>query len=193
MVFIKIFLFAPTNPKFTKKLEGSENSVVRHLGHCPPWRIFFFNNSRPSTVCDSTVFIKILFLVIQDALLSWFKQMNFLPETQYGFRPGKSVDMALAVAQTDWINAKARNELVGIMVFDLLTAFDTLEHLLLLRKLESASIKGIPLKWFQSYLSNCSQCVLWNSILSNYLPLNKGIPGTPGQYPWSNFVSSNDT
>ena len=84
--------------------------------------------------------------VVRDAL-------NFLQETQYGFRPGKS---ALTVAQTYWINAKARNELVRIMVFDFSAAFDTLEHLLLLRKLESANIKGIPLKWFQTYLSDHS-------------------------------------
>ena len=119
---------------------------------------------------------KVLEYVVRDALLSWFKLMNFLPESQYGFRPGRSVAMALTVAQTDWINAKARNELVGIMAFDLSAAFDVLEHSLLLRKLESANIKGIPLKWFQSYLSDRSQCVLWNSIISNYLPLNKGVP-----------------
>ena len=62
------------------------------------------------------------------------------------------------------------------MAFDLSAAFDTLEHSLLLRKLESANVRGIPLKWFQSYLSGRSQCVLWNDILSNYLPLNKGVP-----------------
>jgi hypothetical protein len=72
---------------------------------------------------------KVLETVVRDALLSWFKQTNFLPEAQYGFQPGKSVAMALTVAQTDWINAKASNELVGIMAFDLSAAFDTLEHL----------------------------------------------------------------
>ena len=71
------------------------------------------------------------------------------------------------------------------MAFDLSAAFDTMEHLLLLRKLESANIKGIPLKWFQSHLSDRFHCVLWNSILSNYLPLNKGAPQ-------SNFVSKDD-
>ena len=115
-------------------------------------------------------------MVVRDSLLSWFNLKKFLPETQYGFQPGKSVAMALTVAQTDWINAKASNELVGLMAFDLSVAFDTLEHLLLLKKLESASIKGIPLKWFQSYLSDRSQCVLWNSALSDYLPLSKGVP-----------------
>ena len=84
-------------------------------------------------------------------LLSWFKKIGFLPETQYGFQPGKSVTMALTVAQSDWIHAKDKNELVGIMAFDLSAAFDTLEHSLLLRKLNTAGISGIPLKWFQSY------------------------------------------
>ena len=119
---------------------------------------------------------KVLEDVVRDSLLSWFKEINFLPDTQYGFQPGKSVAMALTVAQTDWINSKARGELIGIMAFDLSAAFDTLEHSLLLRKLESANVKGIPLKWFQSYLSGRSQCVLWNNTLSNYLPLNNGVP-----------------
>ena len=57
-----------------------------------------------------------------------FKEINFLPDTQYGFQPGKSVAMALTVAQTDWINSKARGELVGIMAFDLSAAFDMLEQ-----------------------------------------------------------------
>ena len=69
---------------------------------------------------------KVLEVAVREALLSWFEQTGFLPETQYGFQPGKSVSLALTLAQCDWIDAKAKNEVVGVMAFDLSTAFDTL-------------------------------------------------------------------
>ena len=34
----------------------------------------------------------------------------------------------MTLAQTDWIDAKAKNEVVGIMAFDLSAVFDTLEY-----------------------------------------------------------------
>ena len=33
--------------------------------------------------------------------------------------------MALTVAQNDWIHAKSKGEIVGVMAFDLSVAFDT--------------------------------------------------------------------
>ena len=69
-----------------------------------------------------------------------------------------------------------KNEIIGIMAFDLSAAFDTICHSTLLAKLETAGVTGIPLQWFQSYLSNRSQNVLWNGILSKPLPLNRGVP-----------------
>ena len=57
---------------------------------------------------------KVLENVVPDALLAWFKQIDFVPEPQYGFRPGKSVAMALTVDQTDWNNAKARMNLLEL-------------------------------------------------------------------------------
>ena len=56
--------------------------------------------------------------------------------------------MALTIAQNDWVDAKAKGLEVGVMAFDL-SAFDTLEHKLLLNKLEGAGITGIQLKWFK--------------------------------------------
>ena len=47
---------------------------------------------------------KILEMIVRDNLLEWFEQTNFLPESQYGFIPGRSVDMALIIAQNDMIN-----------------------------------------------------------------------------------------
>ena len=98
-----------------------------------------------------------------------------LPESQYGFLPGKSVAMALTVAQNDWIEAKTKNEIVGVMAFDLSSAFDTLSHTTLLSKLKSAGISGVPLKWLKSYLEGRSQSVLWNSKMGETCPIDRGV------------------
>ena len=81
-----------------------------------------------------------------------------------------------AVPVKYWVDAKARGEIVGLMAFDPSLAFDTLSHSTLLSKLESAGVKGVQLKWFQSYMSGCSQHVLWNRVLSTSCPLNRGVP-----------------
>ena len=84
--------------------------------------------------------------------------------------------MALTVAQSDWIDAKAKIEIVGVMAFDLSSAFDTLAHTTLLSKLEIAGVTGVQLKWFESYLSGRSQSVLWNGTLNKPLSVNRGVP-----------------
>ena len=73
-----------------------------------------------------------------------------LPDSQFGFRRGMSVAMALACAQSDWAAAKAREEVVGAMAFDLSAAFDTIDVVPLIEKFKPAAIRGTLLKWPES-------------------------------------------
>ena len=63
----------------------------------------------------------------------------------------------------------------GIFI-DLRKAFDTVNHEILLNKLEHYGIRGNMLKWFQSYLSHCKQYVSVNGQSSELLAITCGVP-----------------
>ena len=63
------------------------------------------------------------------------------------------------------------NYVFGIYI-DLKKAFDTVQHQILLQKLQYYGIRGIALDWFNSYLSNRKQFVLTNGIHSDILELS---------------------
>ena len=63
----------------------------------------------------------------------------------------------------------------GIFV-DLRKAFDTVNHEILLNKLEHYGIRDFMLKWFQSYLFNPKQFVSFNGESSELLVNNCGVP-----------------
>ena len=59
---------------------------------------------------------------------------------------------------------------------DLKKAFDTVNHDILIKKLKNYGIDNKELLWFESYLNNRSQVVNVNSTLSDFQPVNIGIP-----------------
>ena len=63
------------------------------------------------------------------------------------------------------------NYVFGIYI-DLKKAFDTVQHQMLLQKLQHYGIRGIALDWFNSYLSNRKQFVVTNRIQSDILELS---------------------
>ena len=109
-------------------------------------------------------------------MLQWLEEHDILPESQFGFRPKRSVAMALTCSQADWISAKNRGEAVAIVAFDLSSAFDTIALDPLVQKLESAGLVGTPLTWMKSYMSGRSQSVIWNDSTSSPLNLTHGVP-----------------
>ena len=59
---------------------------------------------------------------------------------------------------------------------DFSKAFDTVNHTILLRKLEAYGIRGTPLNWFQSYLTNRKQYVELDGVKSPKQTMLCGIP-----------------
>ena len=109
-------------------------------------------------------------------LYTFLEDNNILYHNQYGFRKNSSTVYAL-VQITELIKASIDRGKFGCGIFiDLRKAFDTVNHKILLTKLEHYAVRGNMLHWFQSYLSNRKQYVSINGESSESLGINCGVP-----------------
>ena len=90
------------------------------------------------------------------------KNLNFLEQTgqlynsQYGFRTGHSCENAVSELLAEIIKGNQEGLCTVSMFLDLSKAFDTLEHEVLLKKLERYGIRGTSNNWFRDYLTEKS-------------------------------------
>ena len=86
-------------------------------------------------------------------LLKYLDQNNILFPSQYGFRRKHSTNLATIELITKISLAIDNNEYTFGVFLDLAEAFDTVNHEILLRKLDHYGIRGIVNKWFKNYLT----------------------------------------
>ena len=108
-------------------------------------------------------------------LYGFLDKYNCIYLNQYGFRQNHSTTHALISLTEDIRNAIDNDQLACGVFIDLRKAFDTVDHAILLKKLEHCGVRGIPLEWFKSYLENRTQHVSINGYLSNDTPMHNGI------------------
>jgi hypothetical protein len=131
-------------------------------------------NYRPVSLL--TMFSKIFERIFYNRLSNFFKIHKLLYELQFGFREGHSTQLTIITLMDRIISALERgNYTVGIFL-DFSKAFDTVNHEILLSKLNKYGIRGVANNWVRSYLANRSQYSFINDCKSSTLEVKCGVP-----------------
>ena len=112
-------------------------------------------NYRPISVLPAIS--KIMERILYDQLYDYLTKFELLSDSQFGFRKFHSTASALLDCTNDWYVNLDRKMFNLVVLIDLKKAFDTVDHQILLRKLELYGIKGQALTLLKSYLTNRKQ------------------------------------
>ena len=136
------------------------------------------NNYRPVSLppAISKVFERSMY----NRLMAFIKKNSILTPQQYGFRPNMSTELAIFKTINYIVEKIDKGEKVAGLCFDLSKAFDTINHLLLICKLDGYGIRGIPALLIKSYLTSRRQTVCFRQsdkeYFSNTVELHQGVP-----------------
>ena len=76
----------------------------------------------------------------------------------------------------DWFDNMDKGRLTGVVFLDIRKAFDSVDHSILLEKVQFYGVADRELMWFKSYLTARQQQCLVNGCLSSQSNLLCGVP-----------------
>ena len=134
-----------------------------------------FKNYRP--VSNLSFISKHVERVVCVQLIEHLKTNNLYEIFQSAYRQLHSTETALLCVQNDLLQAVDNEGGAIIVLLDLSAAFDTIDHQKLLNLLnQSFGLRGVALKWFESYLKDRTQTVQIGSCTSTPITLRYGVP-----------------
>ena len=152
-----------------------KNALVKPLIKKPGLDFNVLKNFRP--VSNLPFLSKILEKVILKRLLLHLENNDLNEIFQSAYKKCHSTETALLKVHNDILCDLDQKHVTLQSLLDLSAAFDTLDHGILLKRLElSFGIKGSALAWFESYLVNRKQSVQINQSFSDSSLLIYGIP-----------------
>jgi hypothetical protein len=115
--------------------------------------------------------------VVAIQLVEHLESNNLHEILQSAYRKYHSVETALLKVHNDILCSIDNNKSVFLILLDLSAAFDTVNHEILLRRLENVfGIRDLALKWFKSYLANRTFFVSVEGSQSSHHSFDCGVP-----------------
>ena len=134
------------------------------------------NNYRPISILPAIS--KVLEKLACNRLVGFLEENDILYKHQYRFRSKHSTIHPVLQLIKDIADANDKNtkDATLAVFIDLSKAFDTINHDILLHKLQFYGIRGICNSWFANYLSNRKQFTEIGNSKSSHKYLTTGVP-----------------
>ena len=131
-------------------------------------------NYRPISITNTIS--KIFEKIIHRQMILYFENNNLFNDHQFGFTKNRSTAEALiCLTEKIYKNLNDKHS-SALILLDFAKAFDSVNHDILLRKMELMGIKNLELKWFESYLTNRLQFIKLGEHISDSAQLKAGVP-----------------
>ena len=132
------------------------------------------SNYRPISIlsCISKLIEKLTY----NRLIKYIENRSILHSNQFGFRSAHSTVHAITAIHEKILENVDNSKHTISIYLDLSKAFDSVNHSILLNKLEHYGIRGTALDFFQSYLTNRQQFTIVNGEKSDLLTVICGVP-----------------
>ena len=175
---INFFICIPLSKIFNLCITTGHHPEKLKLAHVIP--IFkkgcrlMVSNYRPISLLSNIN--KIFEKIMHKRIYSFLEKFQLLYNLQFGFRTKYSTSHAL-IHMTETIGAALDSGSVTCGIFvDFQKAFDTVNHEILLKKLDHYGFRGVINDWFRSYLTGRKQKVVINGFESESKILAHGVP-----------------
>ena len=152
-----------------------KQALVRPLLKKPNLEKDVLGNYRP--VSNLPYQSKLLEKVVGARLEEHFSKYELCDQNQSAYRKFHSTETALLRVHSDIAWALDRGSSAGLLMLDLSAAFDTINHKILLDRLDdSFGVRGVALKWIESYLDKRTQSVVIDGEKSTARELDISVP-----------------
>jgi endonuclease/exonuclease/phosphatase family metal-dependent hydrolase len=135
---------------------------------------YLFDNYRPVSLLPSLS--KILETIMHNQLYNYFDKSNLFYDSQYGFRRRHSTELAAIEIVDRLVTQMDKNEIPINIYLDLSKAFDTLDHNILISKLQFYGLGGSSLQLLKDYITNRKQYVVFGRYESELKTISTGVP-----------------
>ena len=115
------------------------------------------SNYRP--VMNLTHLSKIIEWAMLDQLIPFLEEVGVVPHYQSAYGKLHSTETAFCKIHANLVSNTCRGKAFLLILLDLSTAFDTVDHWLLLSDISDCGVEGTALSLLESYLENREQCV----------------------------------
>ena len=132
------------------------------------------DNNRPISVLP--IISKVLKRAVHMQIMNYLEKYNLLSNNQFGYQKKQSTRLVTTLLLDLFCKSLNDGMPVGCIFLDLSKAFDTITHSILLQKLPGYGLTNGELAWFQDYLFERYQRVLYDDTLSLPEEIVCGVP-----------------
>ena len=119
---------------------------------------------------------KLIERAVYNQIIYHLETYGLLDNRQHGFRRDHRTVTALFELTQYIYNSLDIKDYVCCIYIDYSKAFDTLDHAILLKKLEKYGLSPAVISWCRNYLSDRTQCVKLNDVVSETSNVSYGVP-----------------